>query len=326
MHYMKVHLSNYDYLRNFDVFLRGLDTSNPNSLEITTNDKWIGVHPAVLTLVAALGMEVDSENIKFDEITARSGHYLDTMGLFKILKKASPFKISSHEPAGRFIPLTQIRTQKEQSKFISEMIPLLHLEPNQVDAIKYTVGEIVRNVIEHSMSDSGAIVAAQYSQKSNTIRLGICDTGIGIPQSIGQMWHSHAGDDLEAVKWALVPGVSGTTMREGGTSENAGAGLFYVKSISMVTRDYFVIYSGSAVYRLLKRRPDVRSIRLNADPSRDKHGETDTAPYLKGTLIGIDISLDQIDEFAEILKIIRNAYVSAITARRKARFKRPQFI
>ena len=31
---MKIHLSNYDYLRNFDVFLRGLDMSNPEKLEI----------------------------------------------------------------------------------------------------------------------------------------------------------------------------------------------------------------------------------------------------------------------------------------------------
>jgi len=323
---MKVHLSNYDYLRNFDVFLRSLDTSNPERLEITTNDKWIGVHPAILALVAAIGTGVKPENIEFDAITARSGHYLDTMGLFSILKKTSPFKILSHEPAGRFIPLTQIRTQREQSKFISEMIPLLHLEPHQVDAIKYTVGEIVRNVLEHSGSEKGAIVAAQYSQKSKTIRLGICDTGIGIPQSIGQMWHSHADSDLEAIKWALVPGVSGTTMREGGTSDNAGAGLFYVKSISMVTRDYFVVYSGSGVYRLLKRRSDVRSIKLNANPDADKHAETSNAPYLQGTLIGIDISLDQIDEFAAILKLIRSAYTSAVAARRKARFKRPQFI
>src|SRR5476649_2366628 len=99
---MKLHLSNYDFLRNFDVFLRGFDPADPSVLDITTNDKWISVHPAILTVVAALGIRLKSENIKFDEITARSGHYLDRMQLFQILGKESPFKITSHEAAGRF--------------------------------------------------------------------------------------------------------------------------------------------------------------------------------------------------------------------------------
>jgi hypothetical protein len=129
------------------------------------------------------------------------------------------------------------------------------------------------------------------------------------------------------VKWALTPGVSGTTTREGGTAENAGAGLFIVKSIAMLTRDYFMIYSGSAVYRLLKRRPDVKLIRLNADPSKDRHSETEEAPYLQGTLVAIDISLDKIDQFSLILEDIRKAYSSAVRERRKARYEqRPRFI
>jgi len=153
---MKIHLSNYDYLRNFDVFLRGFDPRNPQRLDITTNDKWISTHPAILTQVAALGIQVDPKNIKFDDITARSGHYLDIMGLFKILGKESPFKVESHEPAGRYIPLTQIKTPKQQTHFIHDMIPLLHLDPEKADAIKYTVGELVRNVLEHAIAPNGA--------------------------------------------------------------------------------------------------------------------------------------------------------------------------
>ena len=323
---MKIYLSNYDYLRNFDVFLRGFDSTIPSKLDISTNDKWISVHPAVLTAVASLGLTVDRENIEFDEITARSGHYLDTMGLFKILNKPSPFHISSHESAGRFIPITQIKTPQEQSRFISDMVPLLHLTPTKADAIKYTIGELVRNVLEHAQAENGAIVAAQYSQDQNVIRLGICDTGIGIKQSMSYAWTSHANNDLEAIKWALVPGVSGTTMREGGTDENAGAGLFFVKSISMLTRDYFVVYSGTGVYRLLKRRPDVNLIRLNADPDKDRNSQTNEAPMFPGTLVAVDISLDRIDEFSSLLEAIRKAYSTAVQQRRRARFKRPQFI
>lgn len=307
------------------MFLDGFDPSDPSKLEITTNDKWISVHPAVLAMVAALGLTVDPKNIEFDEITAKSGHYLDRMGLFKILKKDSPFKISNHESAGRFVPIVQIKTAKEQSDFISEIIPLLHLKPEKADAIQYTLGELVRNVLEHSYSKNGAIVAAQYYQESKLIRLGICDTGIGIAKSMMENWPMKTKTDLDAVKWALVPGVSGTTKREGGTEQNAGAGLFFVKSISMLTRDYFAIYSGTAVYRLLKRRPDVKTIHLNADPDKDRNSQKNDAPEFPGTLVAIDISLDKIDEFSSVLAAIRQAYSSAVRQRRRERY-RPQFI
>lgn len=322
---MQIHLSNYDFLRNFDVFLRGFDPSHKDELIITTNDKWISVHPAVLTAVAALGLTVKPENISFDEITARSGHYLETMGLFKILKKKSPFQINSREPSGRYIPLTQITTPQQQTDFIHEMIPLLHLDPTKADAIKYTVGELVRNVLEHADAKNGAIVAAQYVQEKGIIRIGICDTGIGIRKSMRNVWFSQTQTDLDAIKWAMVPGVSGTTTNKSGTAENAGAGLFFVKSISMVTRNYFVIYSGSGLYKLLKRRPDVRSVRLSADPDKDRNSQTNSAPAFPGTLIAIDISLEKISEFAELLATIRSAYFSAIQNRKQERY-RPKFI
>lgn len=323
--FMKIHLSNNDYLRNFDMFLDGFDSTDPDRLEITTNDKWISIHPAVLAMVAALGLTVDPDNIEFDEITAKSGHYLDRMGLFKILNKESPFKISSHESAGRFVPIAQIKTSKEQSNFISEIIPLLHLDPDKADAIQYTLGELVRNVLEHSYSPNGAVVAAQYYQDSKMIRLGICDTGRGITRSMMENWPLKTQTDLEALKWSLVPGVSGTTKREGGTEQNAGAGLFFVKSISHLTKDYFAIYSGTAVYRLLKRRPDVKAIRLNADPDKDRNSQKNDAPHFPGTLVAIDISLDKIEEFSSVLASIRQAYSTAVRERRKERF-RPQFI
>lgn len=325
---MKIHLSNSAYLRNFDSFLRNFDSQGTDRLDITTNDHWIHVHPAVLTLVAALGIRVGSDNVTIDEVKARSGHYLEAMGLFKLLGIRSQYpKLEKHESSGRFVPLTQIKTQKDQSKFISDIVPLLHLQdtPAQADAVRYTIGELLRNVLEHAYSDNGAIVAAQYSKKSKTIRIGICDTGIGVRKSIASTWPGHAKSDLDSILWALVPGVSGATVNVSGNDVNGGAGLFITKSISMLTRNYFVIYSGSGVYRLLQRRPDVRKITLSADPINDRHTQTNDAPIFEGTLVGIDISLDKINEFATLLGQIRDVYWTAIKERKKLRYKRPKF-
>lgn len=322
---MKIYLSNSDYLRNFESFLRSFDPKQPEKLEITTHDKWVNIHPVVLTMIAALSKTVGKENIVIDDVTATSGHYLSRMGLFKVIGKDSPYSIKEHESAGRFIPLTQIRTQKEQTKFITEMIPLLHLEPEQADAIKYMVGELVRNVLEHAIAPEGAFVAAQYYPKANMVRLGICDAGVGVWRTINNSWPVQT--DIEAIKWALTPGITGTTKREGGTETNAGAGLFFVKSMAMVARDYFVLYSGSGLYKLTKRDSRTKGLpRLNANPNYDTHAETNEAPNFPGTVVGIDISLDKTNEFTALLAVIRDAYTQAVKERKKQRYKKPNFI
>src|SRR3989338_4994417 len=248
---MKIHIPNSAFLGNIDPFLRRFDSSSPDCLEITANDKWISVHPIVLSMIAALGLTIKPDRIRCEKFEAKSKHYLARMGLFKILNLSSDMSFVEHEPAGRFIPVTQIRTSNELTRFITEMIPLLHLEPEQAQTIGYVVSELGRNVIEHADAKNGALLCAQYYKKSNSIRIGIADTGVGIKTTINQSYP--AKSDLEAIQLALWPGITGTTKREGGTEKNAGAGLFFIKSIASVNRDFFIMYSGKAMYKLLKR-------------------------------------------------------------------------
>ena len=320
---MKLHLPNSAFLGNIDPFLRQFDPSSPGFLEITANEKWISVHPVVLSMIAALGLTVKRENVRCENFTAKSKHYLVRMGLFKILNVASDIKVVEHEPSGRFIPITQIRTSNELTKFIAEMIPLLHLKQGQAATIGYIVSELARNVIEHAQAENGAVLCAQYYKKSNSIRIGIADTGVGIKATINRS-HS-AKTHLEAIRLALWPGITGTTRKEGGTEQNAGAGLFFIKSIASVNRDFFIIYSGSGFYKLLKKTSTNR-LRLNADPFRDKHSKDDNLPFWRGTAVGVDITLDQTREFSLLLSAIRKTYSSAVRERRKARYKRPRFI
>ena len=320
---MKLHLPNSAFLGNIDPFLRQFDPSAPDIFEITANENWISVHPVVLSMIAALGLTVKRENIHCENFTAKSKHYLVRMGLFKVLNVASDMNVVEHEPAGRFIPITQIRTSDELTKFITEMIPLLHLEPEQAETIGYIVSELARNVIEHAQAENGAVLCAQYYKKSNSIRIGIADTGVGIQATINKS-HS-AKTDLEAIRLALWPGITGTTRKEGGTEQNAGAGLFFIKSIASVNRDFFVIYSGSGFYKLLKKKSTNR-LRLSADPFQDKHSKGNDFPFWRGTVVGVDITLDQTREFSLLLSAIRKTYSSAVRERRKARYKKPRFI
>lgn len=327
---MKIHLPNSAFIGNIDPFLHSLDTSHPDRLEITAHKHWISVHPVVLSLVAALGLAVKPEQIYCPKLEAASKHYLERMGLFTLLGIRSGITVTKHEPAGRFIPLTRITNSEELTTFITEIVPLLHLEPRHADPIKYVISELVRNVLEHASSAQGAIVSAQYYKKSNTIRIGVADTGVGIRKTITV---SHpAATDLEAIQLALMPGITGSTSREGGTEYNAGAGLFFIRSIAKVNRDFFMLYSGKALYKLLKREPGKsdkngpKGITLNADPFRDRHSAGEDFPFWQGTVVGIDISLSATTEFSWLLDLINKTYVQTVRERRKAKYRKPRFL
>ena len=316
---MQIHIPNSAFLGNIDPFLHSFNPEDNTTLFVTANNRWISVHPVVLSMIAALGMNITSQNIKFQKLEAKSKHYLERMGLFKLLRIPSGITITEHEAAGRFIPLTQIKDAETLTKFITEMIPLLHLEPKQAEPIKYIISELVRNVLEHAKTEHGAIVSAQYYKKSNSIRIGIADTGVGIKNTINRSYTTPT--HLEAIRLALTPGITGTTRREGGTEFNAGAGLFFIKSIAVVNRDFFVVYSGNAMYKLLKSQ----HLRLHADPYKDRHSKGEDYPYWQGTIVGVDISLDENKEFSLLLDLIRETYIKTVRERKKEKHK-PRFV
>ncbi len=320
---MKIHIPNSAFLGNIDHFLKSFDRSQRNTLEITVNKKWISVHPVVLTMVGALGLTVARENIHCEKLEAISKHYLERMHLFKILKIASGIRLKAHEAAGRFIPLTQIRNSQELTECMKELIPLLHLKPEQAEPIRYTISELVRNVLEHAQSPHGALLCAQYYAKSNTIRIGIADTGVGIKQTITR---SHtAPTHLDAIRLALMPGITGVTAKEGGTEFNAGAGLFFIRSIAKVNRNFFMIYSGKAMYKLLKNKGKKAQV-LQADPFRERYSAKEDYPLWQGTVVGIDISLDATSQFSSLLDQIRETYIQTIRERKKEKYRQARFI
>jgi anti-sigma regulatory factor (Ser/Thr protein kinase) len=306
---VKIHLPNSAFLGNIDPFLAGFDPTSPNYLEITANNKWVSVHPMVLTLIAALGLTLRPENIRWEKFEAASRHYFVRMGLYKLLGIPSGMDVEEHEQAGRFIPLTQIRTSTELTRFITDMIPLLHLDPEPARTLAYIVSELGRNVIEHAGAKNGALLCAQYYKKSHSIKIGIADTGVGINATIAQ---SHAvATDLQAIRLALMPGITGSS-------------LFFIKSIASVNRDFFMLYSGKGFYKLLKKK-GIRGPRLHADPFDDRHSAREDLPFWPGTLVGVDITLNPTEAFSGLLDSIRETFTLAVRERRRERLKRPRF-
>ena len=322
---MKIHLPNSVWIGNIDPFIRSFDNTNEEILEITSHKKWVSVHPVVLCMIAALGLFIRKKQAKLDfkKMEAKSKHYFERMGLFKILDLNSEMKIIPHESTGRFIPIQLIDNSSKLDDFIKEMIPLLHLKPEQVEPIKYIISELVRNVFEHASSPDGAIVCAQYYKKSNTIRVGVVDSGVGIKSTLERFYHPK--NDLHALALALTPGITGTTTRIGGTEANAGAGLFFIKSLAKISRDFFMIYSGRGMYKLLKN-PKSKNIKLIADPLKDHFSSDTDLPSWKGTVVAIDLCLNTTINFNELLDLIRKVYRDSRKKQNKNKYKKPRFI
>lgn len=321
---MRLHFPNSAFLGNIESFIRRFDPADPDVLEVSFNKKWISVHPVVLAMAAALGLDMKERHkpIHCEPLEAASKHYLERMDLDKYIDIPKTH-VHTHESAGRFIAISVIRTSEELTTFIREMIPLLHTTPEQTEPINYVITELVRNVFEHAKSPVGAVVCAQYFKKSNRVSIGVADLGVGIRKTI-QMSHA-AKDDIAAIRLALTPGVTGTTNNIGGTEENAGAGLFFIKSIAKVNREFFIIYSGDAMYKLLKEQPG-KATYLNANPEKDKSTSVTKLPHWQGTAVGIDIACDSTHEFDALLDLIRQVYRLDVSGRKRQRFKKPRFI
>jgi anti-sigma regulatory factor (Ser/Thr protein kinase) len=321
---MKLNLPNSAFLGNIDAFIRSFNPAAPEKLEVTCNKKWMSLHPVVLSMTAALGIRARQIKcaVECEPLQATSKNYLARMGLTNLLglpKQA----FAEHEASGRFIPLTQIHNANELHKFITDMVPLLYSTPKTAEPIKYVLSELINNVLEHAQSPVGAVVCAQFFKKSNRISIGVADVGVGVKETIRKA--HYAPTDAAAIKLALTPGITGTTKKIGGSATNAGAGLFFIKSIAKVNRQFFMLYSGDTMYKLLKT-PAQKPVRLHANPEEDKCSILERLPYWQGTAVGIDISIETHQAFDQLLDLIRNVYRSDVRERTKERFKKARFI
>lgn len=288
------------------------------------NSRWVAVHPVVLAFAACVADSVSRCGGVHVGDVHRIGSlpYLIRMGLFNYLRLDYGRQITAHEEAGRFIPIQNIRHSGELSDFIVNVIPLLHAEPTKVEPIRYVISELVRNVLEHSRSTSGAFLCAQYFKKTGVLSIGVADAGVGIRTSMSRF--HRVPTDWDAIAMAMRPGVTGTTARIGGTSYNAGAGLFFTKSISCASRNFFVLYSGSSMFKLL-RTPQKAQIFLHSDATRDYHTKDLNLPNWQGTVVGVDISLEGQQTFAALMRLIRDAYGLDIREKGKSAYKKPRF-
>lgn len=106
---------------------------------------------------------------------------------------------------------------------------------NIQDTLSYSLREIFRNVLEHSRADT-IWYAAQYWPSKQLVELSILDQGVGVRRSLSRNPHLAIQNDEDAVRFALLPGVSGVAFKGGPRQRkdewtNSGYGLFMTSQL-----------------------------------------------------------------------------------------------
>ncbi|WP_063888780.1 hypothetical protein [Burkholderia stagnalis] len=127
---------------------------------------------------------------------------------------------------------------------------LTHNEEGDVqNTLGYSLREIFRNVLEHSQADT-IWYAAQYWPSKEVVELSILDQGVGVRKSLSRNPHLSIHDDEDAIRFALLPGVSGVAFRGAPRQRrdvwaNSGYGLFMTSQLCS-RGGSFMICSGTS--------------------------------------------------------------------------------
>jgi len=167
----------------------------------------------------------------------------------------------------RFVPFTILRTRtitdeagqefKVEQDIIEERAGQLakilsqQNDTNLVDALTFSIREIMRNVLEHSNSKS-IEYCAQYWPSYSKVEIAISDNGIGLKQSLGSNPYVQVSTDSDAIQQALMPAISsknykGARIDTNDPWHNSGFGLYMSSRICRMGGSFLVCSGNHAI-------------------------------------------------------------------------------
>lgn len=264
------------------------------------------IAPWALSLFCHYGLSISEEHditvrVKIDPET-QAGLYAIRAGLFEVFEAERP-EAYSDEGSSRIVPLTRIRKSVDIPTFANGVITLLNIGDEELEAaVKYSLVELLRNVVQHSQSASGGLALAQYFPSTGLVELAVVDSGIGVRGALTYGYPT-LPTDLSALRLALLPHVSGTFASSAYATmkDNAGLGLFFIKEIATRSGGGFFIGSGDALVDLWG----------NADGSPGKKYVQAVKGGWPGTFAYVQFRRDQIADFDSLLHVCRELAAQA---------------
>jgi hypothetical protein len=175
--------------------------------------------------------------------------YLAGMNFFDNLQVNLPFQVG---PMGSASVQIQRYTKENQLQVLHSILKLLRektsMNENVYTGLDYCFNEILDNVLNHSEEKSGW-VAAQYFEKINSVRLIVCDYGIGIHKSL---YDKHRFNEEDALLKCIESGIT--------NGKGQGHGLYATSEFVKLNRGWLSIISGNKVLNVSEKETVVKDI------------------------------------------------------------------
>ncbi len=150
----------------------------------------------------------------------------------------SQYQSRVHMAALRF------RTSEEQHELIEDLLnellaSITDFERSHFKAIEWSISEITDNVLVHSGAPRGGLIQLTAKRNVKQVEFVVCDSGIGIPQSLGSSGLK-ISSDVDALAKAVEQGITRDK------SLGQGNGLFGSYQIAVKSGGQFSVHSGNA--------------------------------------------------------------------------------
>lgn len=239
--------------------------------------------------------------IRFSPATA-GGTYAVQAGLYELLGVGRPAGSRGTSEAIT-APLRQVQKETDIPVVVKGLVQVLRISDDELaDAVSYTLIELLRNVVQHSRSPVGGVTMAQSFPTTGVVEIAVADAGVGILSTLKPRY-GDLPDHLSALKFSLMPHVSGTFGQQmyGSMQNNAGLGLFFVKEIATRACGGLFLASGNSMINLWGR----------ADGSAVKQYEYSVAGGWPGTFAVLQLRKDRIHDFQILLQHCRELSAAA---------------
>lgn len=295
--------------KNLNPFFYGWEwRDDPDSPIIIHIERGTHVAPWAITLFAAYALwlrEVRQKEVQLEyDSTTYVGRFVEKIGFPQILGQ------DVHEVDwgdDKVFPLTQITESKQISPTVSALMELLSIDDEEVEAaVKYSLVELLRNVVQHARSKIGGLVSAVYFPKTGLVDVVVADIGCGLRASLREAY-KEINTDQKAVRFSLLPHVSGTfsSGAYGNMRDNAGLGLFFIKEIASRSYGGFFLGSGDTLVDMWGNRDGTQG-------KKYVHGHRGG---WRGTFALLQLRRETIGEFGALLATCREIAAEARKSR-----------
>lgn len=253
------------------------ETEITNPFTIRANLKWVQPFGMLLTSKVIRDFRHShpeiSFNLEYNDSTA--GHsYACHMGFYKSISDKLEIGKKPGEASGSntYLPITELdllklhqegikqgnyyelgeTIEKEASK-LSKILAKSNVEFHKL--LTYLIREILRNIPEHSESNTAWICGQNWSDGSAEI--AIIDDGMGVKSSLlkNRIHSKYILNDQDALECALKPGISKAFAPEKGNKSNdvwsnSGFGLYMVSEICIRLGGSFNLVSGERFVKI----------------------------------------------------------------------------